>query len=408
MQSFNDKRRYGYWVYLYDNNLPIVMPSIYSRYTLCTGQSIERKVSHNREYNKTEVAFEEKDIGTESQYIRGNQLGLFLQWIDSHPDEAVSLSTHTSLPQEYINEYINQYLIEEMGKGEMMVNKAVYSLKGYYNWLHFFFDNGYKHIGVYPYHRELARENSTQPQIVKYLLAETRELLYSYCDSILEELILRNGGELGCRAGENQGFLLSDLRINGKKHKGLLSLFSDLRKHPHTDEFKYTLSSLYTKGKRSRVLDISNSHLTLMKQYYETERPITQEEHLFVSNSSNHTKGQCIHRKYASNTFKKVLRKVIVEMEDNPKAYTGYQRLEKSHVYHHLRHSFGTDIFYEECRRWGKEPESITTASPVYLETARRLGHTLCGKYANDTTKIYIHACGYREQLLKETVYGRR
>ncbi|MEF1215123.1 site-specific integrase, partial [Vibrio alginolyticus] len=87
-----------------------------------------------------------------------------------------------------------------------------------------------------------------------------------------------------------------------------------------------------------------------------------------------------------------------------PQAYSGYQTLDKANVYHHLRHSFGTDIFHDLCFAANKNYESITTESRVYIETARRLGHKVGGRYANQTTKIYIHACGERSALLRAVV----
>ena len=143
-----------------------------------------------------------------------------------------------------------------------------------------------------------------------------------------------------------------------------------------------------------------------MKLYYETERPQTDSNHLFVSNSNNESKGKCISTGYGTAVFHETLNKTIQDMQENPEMYFSYQTLEEGHVYHNLRHSFGTDIFYEECRRNGKEIDSITTESAVYIETARRLGHKVDGRFSAQVTKTYIHACGHRERLLKETIHG--
>ena len=37
------------------------------------------------------------------------------------------------------------------------------------------------------------------------------------------------------------------------------------------------------------------------------------------------------------------------EIQNNPDIYSSYQNIEFTNVYHHLRHSFGTDIFYNLC-----------------------------------------------------------
>lgn len=68
----------------------------------------------------TEFLFEEVEIGTDAQYVRAQQLGLFLEWIDAYNHPLVTLAWHASLPSEYINEYINEYLIVEMQKAKRL------------------------------------------------------------------------------------------------------------------------------------------------------------------------------------------------------------------------------------------------------------------------------------------------
>jgi integrase len=408
MQRKNDKEYNRHWIYLDDENTPLILPCIYARYTTERGLSVELKSKKNRISNQTEHFFEEVEIGNDGQYVRGNQLGLFLDWVDfqAKSGSSISITSHTALPQDVINEYINFHLIEKECKSEVVVKKAVYSLKCYYNWLHYFFDNNYKNIGVFASHRALARANNKEGLLVKYLLPATRELLYRRTDTLLGEIILRNGGDLGCRTSENQGFLLNDFTAGKKKHKGILNLFKELDSKPEKEEFKYHLSSLYTKYGRSRTLYIPRELLKKMRRYYDKERPQTDSNHLFVSNSNNNSKGQCISTEFGSTIFHKVLKMTIQDMKENPGIYSSFQTLEEGHVYHHLRHSFGTDIFYEECRKNGKEVDSITTESAVYIETARRLGHKVDSRYAAETTKKYIHSCGHRERLLKETIDG--
>ncbi|WP_235868503.1 hypothetical protein [Vibrio ezurae] len=231
-------------------------------------------------------------------------------------------------------------------------------------------------------------------------------MLYANTANLLEEIVLRNGGELGCRTKENQGFYLDDFKADGSIQKGLLSLFKDIMANPDKEEFEYHLASFHARYGSKRMLYIKRSHLGLMKRYYDQERPKTESNQLLVSNSTNHTLGEPIGEQYGTQLFSKVLEKVRKLMQDNPEAYSGYQELDKAQSYHHLRHSFGTDIFHEGCQKAKKSYESITTESAVYIETARRLGHKVDSKYSNQTTKVYIHASGQREQLLKEVVNG--
>lgn len=410
MQRFHDKKYNKHWIYLDDNNTPLILPCLYARYITQRGVYIELKVKKDRITNQIIHFFEEVETSFDGQYVRCNQLGLFLDWVcmQSLSGSQMSLTNHTALPSDVINGYINNYLIKTQGKSEVAVSKAVYSLKSYFNWLSYFFDNKYKNIFVFSSHRTLSRANNKQCLLVKYLLPATRELLYRRAGTLLEEIILRTGGDLGCRTKENQGFLLKDFTANQKKHSGLLSLFSELEKKADKHEFEYHLSSLYTKYGRSRTLYIPRLLLEKMQRYYSTERPITNSNNLFVSNANNYSKGCVLSSEYGSRTFHKVLLKVINSIDENPELYTGCQILERGAVYHHLRHSFGTDVFYEQCRNSGKNFETITTESATYIETARRMGHKVDGYSSNQTTKLYIHSCGYKERLLKMVVNGEQ
>ncbi|EJB8531323.1 site-specific integrase [Vibrio parahaemolyticus] len=402
MQKINDKHHNGHWIYLDDDDIPILLPCLFARYTHERGLSIVRKVKHNEVTGVVEAHLEEIEIGGDAQCDRQRQLGLFLEWIEEHEHPSVTLAWHTALPAVYINEYINCHLIEKMQKSEIAVNKAVIALSSYYNWLTFLLDAPYKNIHIFSENRALARTNNKSKHIIKYLLPATRELLYRHTNSYLEEIVLRNGGELGCRTSENRGFYLDDFTADGKKRDGVLRLFQQLTTFPAQEEFEYHLPSFDAKYGSRRTLYISREHLEMMERYYRTERPLSNSNHLLVSNSSNDTEGQPISRRYGSDLFAKTLKKVIEVMKNNPKAYSGYQSLDDANTYHHLRHSFGTDIFYELCIAAKKNYESITTESRVYLETARRMGHKADGKHGNQTTKIYIHACGQREALVRE------
>ncbi|NWL15500.1 site-specific integrase [Pseudoalteromonas sp. Scap03] len=407
MRRYSDKKINKHYIYLDSDRVPILLPCLFARYTEVVGKKIDLIKRKNRNSDLIENVFEEVFIGADASYKICNHLGRFLEWVDKFEGEGnITLSIHTALPQELINDYINEYLITECRSSEAVANQAVNSLKAYYNWLQYFLDNKYKNIGIKSSHISIARSNSKPSLSVKYLLPQTRELIYQSANSLLEEIILRNGGELGCRSKENQGFLLKDFNESTQKHKGLLSLFKELKKQPHKEEFKYYLSSLYTKYSRSRFLYIPRYLLEKMEQYFRLERPLTDSNHLFVSNSTNLTSGRCISTKFGTDTFAKTRNKVINEIQNNPDIYRSYQDIEFTNVYHHLRHSFGTDIFYNLCEGANKHYESITTTSAIYLTTANRLGHKVDGQFSNSVTKSYIHSCGLKEQLLKECSFG--
>lgn len=406
MKRYNDKEINKHYVYLDDNYFPILLPCLFARYTQNSGLRIEKKVEMNPISKQKEETFIEKEIGAEQSYTISNHLGRFLEWVNQYKDsEYVKLSTHTALPSDVINQYINEYLIGECESSEPVSQQSVNALNAYYNWLFYFFGNKRKYIGVESAYRVVARNNNRGAKTVKYLLPQTRQIIYQNAKSLLQEIVLRNGGDLGCRTKENRGFLLHDFKANQRTYNGLLTLFNQLESNPNQEDFKYQLSSLYTKYGRSRMLYIPRDLLEKMKKYYELQRPKSNSNHLLLAGSGN-TKGKCIDRSFGSNTFLEVRRKVIAKIQAEHPLYTNMQELTEENVYHHLRHSFGTDVFYNLCEGQNKQYESITTTSGVYLEAARRLGHQVEGPHAGEVTKRYIHSCGYRERMLKDVANG--
>lgn len=401
-----DKQLNGHYIYLDNNEDPILLACVFARYTQCAEYKVLRLSQEDSDTKRFKNYLHEIEVGEDTAYKICNHLGRYLEWVNSYETSRfISLDTHTALPSEIINEYINEYLIDECAKSEHVANQAINALSSYYNFLSYYFENKSKHVGIKSDFRATARNNIKGSLAVKYLLPATRELFYRNSDSLLQEIILRNGGELGCRAKENQGFLLNDFVANKEKHVGLLSLFKQLEQKPKLEKFKYHLSSLYTKYGRARTLEIPRDLLKKMKAYYGTERPKSDSNHLLVSNANNNL-GECLSKSHACRVFIDIKKKVIKKIKDNPSLYSDIQEIHESFSYHVLRHSFGTDIFYNLCEGQNKKYESITTTSAVYIETARRMGHKVDGKGANEVTKSYIHGCGYRETLLEEVVNG--
>jgi integrase len=406
MYRGSDNQINGHHIYLDDNEDPILLPCVFSRFTQCAQYKVERSKEEDENTGRAKIVFHEIEIGEDAAYKISSHLGRYLEWVNNYKTSRfISLNTHTALPGEIVNEYINEYLIDECMKSEFVANQAVNSLNAYYDWISYYFGNKSRHIGIKPKFRKTARNNSKGALAVKYLVPATRELYYRNADNLLQEIVLRNGGDLGCRAKENQGFLLNDFVANKEKYTGLRTLFKQLEKKPEQDVFEYHLSSLYTKYGRSRTLYIPRHLLQKMKSYYDEERPKSDSNHLLVINSSNN-RGECISKTYACRIFFDIKNKLMQKIKDNPSLYNDIQEIHESFSYHVMRHSFGTDIFYNMCEGQNKKYESITTTSAVYIETARRMGHKVDGRGANDVTKSYIHACGYRETLLKGIVNG--
>jgi len=406
MIKLGTKGSNGYYLYLYDDNTPILLPCLFARFTQVAGYKIKSESTVERETGKVTVRLEEIEIGAETGYLVCNRIGKFLEWVEDYQKIAgVSLDTHSALPDDALNEFINDYLIDESGKSLEAVNKYVDSLNSYYSFLTRFFNSKPRRIGIYPEYRAIARSNSSAKNGVKYLLPSSRELFYSNASSLLQEIVLRNGGELGCRTSENQGFLLNDFRAGNVKYDGILTLFSKLDKNPNQEGFEYHLSSLWTKYGRSRTLYIPSYLLKLMRKYYIQERPASDSDHLFISNSDQN-RGEPISKSYGSRAMAKVRVIIQKKIEAMPSLYKSTQEIQPCHTYHVLRHSFGTDLFYNMCQGENKSFESITTESSIYIETARRMGHKVDHAHSSDVTKRYIHACGYRQTLEKGIVDG--
>lgn len=409
MQRYNDPNINKHYIYLDDNHKPLLLPCLFARYTQTSGWRVDVKSEIDPDTKLKKETLIEKEIGDSTSYQICNHLGRFLEWVNEYDDiEGVKLSKHTALPDLVINQYINEYLIDECESSEFVAKDAVNALDAYYLWLCYFLGNRRKNIGIKSTYRAAARNNNKAEKAVKYLLPQTRQLLYRNTDSLLEEIVLRNGGELGCRSKENQGFLLHDYKANRETYPGLLTLFDELKSRPNKQEFQYELPSLYTKYGRSRPLYIPGDLLKKMKLYYNTERPHSDSNHLLLSNSNNNSFGHCISKAFGSDTFRKTREKLIMKINGNSEMYSHVQDVNSANVYHHLRHSFGTDLFYDMCNGQNKNYESITTTSDIYLETARRLGHKVDSKHANNVTISYIHSCGMREHLIKEVVANGR
>ena len=178
MHRYSDKKINKHYIYLDSDRVPILLPCLFARYTEVAGKKIELIKRKNRNSDLIENVFEEVFIGADASYKICNHLGRFLEWVDKFEGEGnITLSIHTALPQEFINDYINEYLITVCRSSEAVANQAVNSLKAYYNWLQYFLDNKYKNIGIKSSHIPIARSNSKPSLSVKYLLPQTRELI---------------------------------------------------------------------------------------------------------------------------------------------------------------------------------------------------------------------------------------
>jgi len=385
----------------------LLLPTFFSMAVNRTGVIWKRvKVDDEQGFSQTFYK-EEEVIDTTIDNIT-NKLERFLDWVIeySQSSEYVSLDNHHNLPEDLLNHYINDVLIEERKSGQHSIEHHLMALRDYYNYLSMTGFTDAKDIRVKPRLKDTIKRNTNQRTAVKYLTPELRSILYQNTNSIKDELLLRTGGELGLRSKENTGLFLSDVQMGGKKHKGFLSLFAELESNPDKTEFEYYLRGQFTKAVRGgggagkpRMLYIHRTLLERFKEYYDRERPESASDTLLVSNAPVN-KGAPVAKNAASRAFTEAKNKVLEKQMNNELPPLG-QALEEDHTHHVLRHSFGTDKFYDACKEHRVQIDDVTTTSAVYLLVAALMGHNAAGDKAPQTTKTYIRSAHIKEAFMQ-------
>ncbi len=336
------------------------------------------------------------------------ELRKFLLWLSdfSESKRHISVENHHNLPEEILNYYINDVLIEERQTSEKMVDLAVSSLSHYYNYLAYHGFTSFKKIEVKGDNRGKARDNTRKRNVVLYLSAKLRAELYANSNNLREECLLRAGGECGLRSKENVGFLIDDFKVGTTVYQGMKSLFKMLDQENLSDkqDFKYWLRGKYSKsrknglGGKSRWIYIPRDTLERFKLYFETERPDCEHKSLFATTSSNSKFGPI--REYQATRDFKAVRTIVIGKQKLGLFPRYMDLLEKAHTYHVLRHSFGTDKFYEVAEENGLQIENVTHMDKPYLVVAELLGHETDGIAAPQTTRQYIRSV--KEKIRQE------
>tara|TARA_R110001606_G_scaffold399190_1_gene581430 strand:+ start:140 stop:1369 length:1230 start_codon:yes stop_codon:yes gene_type:complete len=351
----------------------------------------------------TEQVYDRQEISETSIDIVINRLQQFLMWVftDGENISPNLIDSHHNLPDNIINYYINDVIIKEQRAGNHSVNQHLMALRYYYDYLAMTGFTSANSIVVKPMFKDLARANTNPRQAVKYLTPALRSTLYRNTNSIRDELLLRTGGELGLRRKENLGLLVNDFRVGNKLHSGFKSLFSEMDTNLDKMQFEYYLQGTFTKSTRNgggghpRMLYIHRSLLSRFRQYFDEERPSSVENTLFLTNGKSH-RGTKISTALASDVFLETKRRVIA-LQKKGQINGSMQALEEDHTHHVLRHTFGTDKFYELCKEKNIPFDDVSPTSQVYLSVARLMGHNAADNKAPETTKTYIRSCHIKE-----------
>lgn len=389
-------------IYMTEDLSVLLLPTLFSKAVSRTGV-VWKRVTRDGKDKFASTTYQEEEISDVTIKILHNKLEHFFNWLVQYSQTSiqVSIDRHHNIPEELLNHYINTVIIEEQGAGEHTVEQYLLALRNYYDFLTMTGFTNAKDIRVKPRLKSVIKRNTKRRTAVKYLTPELRSILYRNTDSLRDELLLRGGGELGLRSKENQGLLLEDFVVGNKKHSGFKSLFLNMAQYPEQMEFEYFLQGQYTKAPRnagggeSRRLFIHRSLLERYKYYYDNERPESTENTLLL-NASYSDGGTPLAENAASRAFTRAKKKVF-ELQRSGALPGHMQMLEDDHTGHILRHSFGTDKFYDACKEHRVKIDSVTPTSAVYLLVAKLMGHNAKDGKAPETTKTYIRSCHIKE-----------
>jgi len=384
------------------NEFPLVLPSSYSEFITTTHQDYYLS-NLNTNGDIGELTLNLRDISEKLVDSYLTRLAAFLSWVEEYSIESkyVNIMTHHNLPVDLINYYLNEYLIETRGKGEKSVSQGLAALKSYYSYLEATGFSNRQNIFIKPKFKEKARMNTQHRGVIKYLSPKLITTLILFSQSKRDALLLRTASECGLRSMENTGLLLNDFQVGKSVKKGLLSLFKEMRANEDKQEFIYFLQGKYSKGSSgrgglAREIFINRDLLQSMEEYWIEERPDTGSNYLFLNDSVNNK--EPISKSRGTKVFDNI-KKLVLKAQVSGELNSQQQAIEVKHSYHLLRHSFGTNLFYDLAESQGINFEDVSTTSQVYLTVAATLGHSVTGKYAARTTKEYIRSCNIRHSF---------
>lgn len=265
-----------------------------------------------------------------------------------------------------INEYINESLPVDLG--EQSLNLHFSALRSFFNFLTFLSIKPLTDLYLSHAARQKARENNAKKAKINYITKSERFELIIHCSNHRDRLLMKLGSEVGLRASENRGLLLS---YNGEEKGYLKDLFKQLdsEEFNHKNEFGYLLSGKFTKGGKSRTIFFTRSLLREMKEYYDGEREQllvgmeddrVDSEHLLI-NTKGKNKGYCISARLPSDVFSECAKKL--------------KGLSPKISYHDLRHTFATELYHDELL--DDDGSETRSESAALIVVAERLGHSM-------------------------------
>lgn len=321
-----------------------------------------------------DVNIKESDVSekTISDYVK--YVYHFLCYLNLESKQSTVASIHNTelLNSKTINQYLNHILPNTLKGNSLKCHQS--AITAYTNFLSSLNIKEPLKTRIYPKTRQFIAEHRIHINKISYVSRSERHSMLKKCTNDRDRLLLRMGYEVGLRAEENFGLILSSHNAKGKSHDGLLSLFSELETMPNKYSFSYTLNGKFTKGGKTRQIYFDRELLSAMRDYFKGERKLAigkaglDNNHFFVR--SDHTGvGMPISASQATTTFRKI-RNIVACMNN-------------SLSYHDLRHTFATELYHQELHSVGGH--ETRSESAALLVVMQRLGHS-----SIDSTKGYI------------------
>ncbi len=375
--------------------IPIYYPTLFSQHLFENNFFYKAKKVKNQD-NEYEEVIEERAIDNKRSKVFVKKVVNYLDWLQRKIEQGeipnITIHQHTQVPENLINKYVNEYLVDELGEGGSSVTNTIDALNAYYTSIAVLGVSKAKTIRLGKNRQKAVKNNIKRNRAYKYLSRDTRSALLRQCKTKCETLVLEFGLQNGLRTMELTRLFMDDFKYNGEIYPGFLSLIKELKSTDST-QFKYYLT--LAKGEVSRYITISRELLQKCKDYCDEERlDHKKAKTLFVTHDNN-TKGSEISREFGSNIFKRVRDRLI---QVNPKySFLALGKTEKN-SYHHCRHTFATEKFYELLN--GRDHHSVNEGDDAIIGVAKLLGHKLNHRNMLNVTRRYIR--GVDEMLRLE------
>ena len=385
-------------IFLDDEGDLIVLPSLFATHLALTEQIYKFSTTRIESAAKSRMSVSRKTTKVFSPVdISQNTVKQYLSCIYrllKHINSNLDLSVHQTedMHTRFLNQYLNEDVGTDMNIGDVnTIIKHQSAISAYCNFLSaigIWHPNETRDTTIYPSTKAEIRKRGTGPSKIKYIPIRDRQLLVSRCKTQRDRLLIKMGYLVGLRAQENCALTLMDRpsKAGQKPKPGLLSLFDEMN-NTNSDVFSFYLTTHAKTDYSNRDVYFTRELLSEIHHYYETERAITLEgkpfcDSLFVRDD-NAGRGMAITVGCPSDVFSSIRSKL--------------PHLQETLSYHDLRHSFATDLYYDEIH--DNNGREVGNSSAARIVVGKRLGHAPGKDGTYPATSIYVRLKIEKEKI---------